>query len=83
MEFLILFLINVIKIVKYMILIRVLMSWIQSGPPGRFMTFIYEATEPILGLIRRILPRTGMIDLSPLIAFFVLDAIGIALMKGF
>ena len=73
MEFIAFFLINVIRILKYAILLRVLLSWVQTGYPGRFTMFIYEATEPVLRIFRSILPKTGMIDLSPIIAFFVLD----------
>jgi len=80
MEFLTFFLINLVRIIKYAILVRVLLSWFQSSPNGRITQFIYDITEPLLSIIRRILPRTGMIDLSPLLAFFALDflEIGIA-----
>jgi len=73
MEFILFFLINVIRILKYAILVRVLMSWIQTGAHGTVYRFIHESTEPLLGAIRKILPNTGMIDFSPLIAFFILD----------
>lgn len=73
MEFIIFFLLNVIRVLKYAILIRVLLSWVQSGYPGKFTIFIYEITEPVLRIFRRILPRMGMIDLSPIVAFFALD----------
>ncbi|MBI5411887.1 YggT family protein [Candidatus Peregrinibacteria bacterium] len=81
MQFFLIFILNVIKILKYAILVRVLMSWIRSSAsPGRFTRFIYEATDPFLRVIRSLLPNTGMIDFSPLIAFFLLDLaeIGIA-----
>ena len=81
MEFIIFFLINIIKIFKYAILVRVLMSWIQTNPNGAIVRFIHEVTEPILKICRRILPRTGMIDLSPLLAFFALDFIQIGIIK--
>jgi YggT family protein len=29
--------------------------------------FLYETTEPLLAPIRRVLPQTGMFDLSPLV----------------
>jgi len=73
MEFIAFFLVNVIRIVKYAILVRILLSWIQTGSPGRFTQIIYEITEPILKVFRAILPRTGMIDFSPILAFLALD----------
>ncbi len=80
MQFLTFFLINLVRIIKYAILVRVLLSWFQSGANGRIGQFIYDITEPVLRIFRRILPRTGMIDFSPLLAFFALDflEIGIA-----
>ncbi|CAN5124053.1 hypothetical protein BH24CHL7_BH24CHL7_10360 [soil metagenome] len=54
------------------ILGRVLFSWINprfEGPIGRFL---FETTEPLLAPIRRLLPQTGMIDLSPLVLLIVL-----------
>ena len=85
MEFLAFFLINVIRIIKYAILVRVLMSWVR-GPGasgGRITQMVYEITEPVLKVFRNLLPRTGMIDLSPLIAFFALDLAQIGVISIF
>ena len=73
MEFVAFFLINVIRILKYAILVRVLLSWVNTGHPGRFTQFIYDVTEPVLRVFRKIIPNLGMIDISPILAFFVLD----------
>ena len=81
MEFVSFFLINVIRVLKYAILARVLMSWIQPIPSGRIGLFLYSSTEPILRIFRSILPRTGMIDLSPIIAFFAFDLAEYGLIK--
>jgi YggT family protein len=35
--------------------------------------FLYAATEPILAPVRRLLPQTGMLDLSPMIVLIVLS----------
>jgi YggT family protein len=82
MEFILFFLVNLIRIIKYAILVRVLMSWMNSGQSsiGRI---IYEITEPILRIFRSILPRTGMIDFSSLIAFFALDFLQIGVTNLF
>jgi YggT family protein len=58
------------------ILARVLVSWlVPPGGGGGLVAFIYQATEPILAPIRRILPPTGGIDWSPLIAMLLLGAL--------
>lgn len=66
-------LINVVRIYKFAILARVLMSWFQPYPTGRIGIFLYQATDPVLRIFRRLIPPLGMIDLSPLIAFVALD----------
>jgi YggT family protein len=61
---------------------RVLMSWVSprfDSPLGRFL---YETTEPILQPIRRVLPSTGMIDFSPIVAFLLLSVLAAALNIG-
>lgn len=83
MEFISFFIINVIRVLKYAILARVLMSWIQPIPSGRIGIFLYNVTEPVLRIFRSILPRTGMIDLSPIIAFFVFDLVEYGLVNLF
>jgi YggT family protein len=46
---------------------RVLMSWLDPRFERPISRFLYRLTEPILAPIRNILPRTGRLDLSPLI----------------
>lgn len=75
MDFALSFIITVLDILKFAILARVIMSWIQVNPNGRVVRFIYEITEPLLKFVRNILPRTGMIDFSPLLAFFAIGFI--------
>lgn len=73
--FVIIFLRMLVMSLWLVILGRVLMSWIDptfSNPLGRFL---YGATEPILAPIRRVLPRTGMIDFSPLVVLLLLGVV--------
>lgn len=61
-------------LVLWLLLIaRVLLSWIspRGSSGGAIVAFIYQATEPILAPIRRILPPTGGIDWSPLVAMLI------------
>ena len=58
----------------WVILIRVLISWVNPDPQNMIVQFLYKVTEPILEPFRRILPlnlRFG-IDLSPLIVFLLI-----------
>ena len=54
------------------IFLRVIFSWLGFNPENPIYGVVHEVTEPILAPIRRFMPRTGMIDLSPMIAFFLL-----------
>ena len=49
-----------------------LLSWINPQFEGAVARFIFDTTEPLLSPIRRVLPSTGMIDLSPMILVMVL-----------
>ena len=67
---------NLLATVLYFaILARVLASWFNVSPGSPFMPIlrlIYGITEPIMGPIRKILPRTGMFDFSPVVALILL-----------
>jgi YggT family protein len=54
---------------------RVIASFVDPGGRHPVSAFVISATEPILGPVRRLLPSTGMIDLSPLIVMLVLSAV--------
>jgi YggT family protein len=60
---------------ELLILARVLLSWVDPTGRGRLAAFIIQTTEPILAPVRRVLPRTGMLDLSPLVVILVLGVI--------
>jgi YggT family protein len=61
---------------------RVLMSWINPRFEGAVAKFLYDTTEPLLSPIRRVLPSTGMIDLSPmLLIMFLLILMRVLLLR--
>jgi YggT family protein len=49
------------------LLVRVVLSWVDPRYERPFGRFVYRVTEPFLAPIRRVLPSTGALDLSPLI----------------
>jgi len=69
-------LLNVVRFVllglEAVVLARVLMSFVDPAGHSPFAPFIISTTEPLLAPIRRILPRTGMVDFSPFIACLLL-----------
>jgi len=73
----------VLTIFYWLILIRALISWVNPDPYNPIVQFLHKTTEPVLEPIRRLIPisyRIG-IDISPLIAFFVLVFLKIFLVR--
>ena len=58
-----------------LIFARVILSWVDPMGRTRLGAFIIQTSEPLLAPIRRLLPQTGMFDLSPLIVLLVLGAL--------
>ncbi len=54
---------------------RVLVSWVDPGGRNQASVYIIQTTEPLLAPVRRMLPQTGMIDLSATIVLLVLFAL--------
>ena len=67
--------IRAIEIFKWMIFARILISWIQHDRHAKWAIILQDFTEPFLKLFRDIIPRIGMIDFSPIVAFIVLEFI--------
>jgi YggT family protein len=55
-----------------LVLGRMLMSWVDPAGRGQVSAFLIRATEPILAPVRRLLPRTGMIDWSGFLVLIIL-----------
>jgi len=74
-----LFLSNFLRFLLYglelLVLARVVLSWVDPMGRGRLAAFVIQTSEPILAPIRRVLPRTGMLDLSPIIVFIAIGVI--------
>ena len=63
-----------LTIFYWLILIRALISWVNPDPYNPVVQFLEKSTEWVLSPIRKMIPynlRMG-IDLSPLIAFFMI-----------
>jgi YggT family protein len=57
------------------IVARALLSWFINDPRNPLISVLDQVTEPILAPLRRIMPRTGMFDFTPLVAVLILIAI--------
>ena len=74
MEFLFDFIRILCQVLTLAIFIRVILSWFITSP--NTLTFILDKiTEPILAPLRRIIPRAGMFDFTPMVAIILLQLI--------
>jgi YggT family protein len=58
-----------------LVLARVLLSWVDPAASNQLSRWVYQATEPLLAPVRRLLPTTGMFDLSALLVLIILGAL--------
>ena len=63
------------NILSFAIFVRALLSWFPIGPSNPLVTIIHQITEPILDPLRRIIPRLGMLDITPIVAIVLLQFI--------
>ena len=59
------------------LLVRVLSTWVRISPFSRWVRWAYSLTEWFLRPLRRIIPTIGMLDITPIVAYF-----GLSLLEG-
>lgn len=64
-----------VGVLQLALLWRVLSSWIRMPPWHRAVRWAYRATDWMLAPIRSVVPPLGMIDISPLIAYVLLNLV--------
>ena len=73
---------DVINIYRYVLIARVLLSWLPSinwyNQPFKFLR---DVTDPIMAPFSRLIPPIGGLDLSPILLFFVLGLLQRALLS--
>ncbi len=61
-----------LTILTWSVVARALIGWLPIDQTSTVYQVLFRITEPVIDPIRRVLPTTGMIDLSPLAAILVL-----------
>ncbi len=67
--------------VRIAILVRVISSWLPISPYSKWIRWSYTVSEPILRPLRQVIPSLGMIDITPIIAYFLLGFIQGAVLR--
>jgi YggT family protein len=68
--------INALFSMLYLLLIvRVIWSWVDRDPFSQspVKRLVWATTEPLLAPLRRFIPPLGMVDITPLVAFVLLE----------
>ncbi|MBO1004950.1 YggT family protein [Pseudogracilibacillus auburnensis] len=63
---------SIINIYMWALIIYILMGWFPNARESAFGQMLARICEPYLEPFRRFVPPIGMIDISPIVAFFVL-----------
>jgi len=61
------------SILKIALIVRVISSWLPISPYSRWVLWSYRLSEPILAPMRRIVPNLGGLDITPILAYFLLS----------
>ncbi len=59
-------------ILQVALLVRVLSSWLPVSPYSKWIRWSYRLTDWMIIPLGRIVPRIGMIDITPIVAWFLL-----------
>lgn len=71
-------LIPLLEIASFVFVVRALLSWFRPGPASRLDLLqrgVRALTEPVLAPTRRVLPKRGPFDFSPLVAVLVINLV--------
>lgn len=63
------------NLMMILIVVRALMSWFRPDPYHPVVRFIYRITSKILDPIQKIVPAIAGLDLSPIIAIFLIQIV--------
>lgn len=69
----------VVKMYFFAILAMIIFSWIAPRSHHPAIALLYQLTEPAMAPLRRLLPPMGGLDLSPILAFVVINVLEIVL----
>jgi len=65
------------------LLVRVVSSWLPVSPFSKWIHWSYVVSERILRPLRQVIPTLGMIDITPIIAYFLIGFIQSAVLHLF
>jgi YggT family protein len=70
------------SVLQLALFIRVISSWFRISPYSPWIRWTFQITEPILAPLRRVIPSVGMIDITPIIAYFILSLLSSVILSA-
>lgn len=67
--------------IRIAILVRVVSSWLPVSPYSPWIRWSHVVSEPILKPLRQVIPAMGPIDITPIIAYFLIGFIQGAVLR--
>ncbi|PCI28588.1 MAG: hypothetical protein COB67_05980 [SAR324 cluster bacterium] len=64
-----------LTVLIWAVIIRALLSWIRPDPHHILVRLLMRVTDPILMPISRLMPNLGGIDITPILAIFLIQGI--------
>jgi len=71
-----------LKIYFWGLLITVIASWVAPNSYNPVLILINQILEPAIKPVRKLMPDMGGIDISPIIAFLLIQVLEILVVKG-
>jgi YggT family protein len=62
-------------ILKVALVVRVISSWLPVSPYSGWVRWSYALSDPILAPLSRVVPNLGGLDITPILAYFLLNII--------
>ena len=69
------------EFLRIAILVRVVSSWLPISPYSPWIRWSYAVSEPILKPLRQIIPAMGPMDITPIIAYFIIGFLQDAVLR--
>ena len=65
----------IFNILYFILVIRIIISWVGADPYNEIVRIVYKITDPLLAPFRALPLKLGAIDFSPIVAFLVLSVL--------
>ena len=62
-------------VLQVALMVRVLSSWFPAAAHSRWLRWSHAATEWMLRPLRRVIPSFGSVDITPIVAYFLLQLV--------